>query len=85
MNDKCETCGRALAPGHLPGNHVRGENDKECDGCVNNNRIKDGVFQFRPGEFTAYYNGKRIADFNSYGAAQAGIEVEKRRQKNKLK
>lgn len=32
--------------------------------------------------FTAYLDGKRIADFNSKGAAQAGIEVERRR-KNK--
>lgn len=30
---KCDTCGKPLAPGHKPGNHVRGKEDEACDGC----------------------------------------------------
>lgn len=32
--DKCETCGSRLAPGHVAGNHVRGDQDERCDRCI---------------------------------------------------
>jgi len=34
--ERCETCGSKLMLGHLPGNHVRGDEDERCDKCFTN-------------------------------------------------
>jgi hypothetical protein len=50
---------------------------------INANTSKNAgtkVVRHGDGTATAYYNGRYISTFNSVGAAQAGIDVEMRRE-----
>jgi hypothetical protein len=35
--ERCTTCNRPLAHGHVNGNHVRGDKDQYCDTCFRHN------------------------------------------------